>query len=67
MLLQSAGLHVKHKKVLRIYSEEYLNLRSKRPRRSVAAAHEWKAQTAQPSINAGAWALWRIICLTVSK
>lgn len=39
ILLQREGWHVNHKKVLRIYREEGLNLRSKRPRRRVAAAH----------------------------
>lgn len=39
ILLQREGWLVNHKKVLRIYREEGLNLRSKRPRRRVAAAH----------------------------
>jgi putative transposase len=39
IFLRREGWHVNHKKVLRIYREEGLNLRSKRPRRRVAAAH----------------------------
>lgn len=38
-LLIREGWHVNRKKVYRIYCEEGLNLRSKRPRRRVAAAH----------------------------
>ena len=38
-LLVREGWHVNRKKVYRIYCEEGLNLRSKRPRRRVAAAH----------------------------
>ncbi|MBB6521318.1 transposase InsO family protein [Pseudoteredinibacter isoporae] len=39
ILLQREGWRVNHKKVLRIYREEGLNIRSKRPQRRVAAAH----------------------------
>ena len=39
VLLQREGWHVNHKKVLGIYREEGLNLRSKRPKRRVAAAN----------------------------
>ena len=39
ILLRREGWHVNHKKVYRIYCEEGLNLRSKRPRRRRAAAH----------------------------
>ena len=39
VLLRREGWLVNHKKVHRIYKEEGLNLRSKRPRRRVAAAH----------------------------
>ena len=38
-LLRRDGWQVNHKKVLRIYREEGLNLRSKRPKRRVASAH----------------------------
>lgn len=39
ILLRREGWFVNHKKVHRIYCEEGLNLRRKRPRRRVAAAH----------------------------
>jgi len=39
VLLKRQGWQVSHKKVYRIYCEEGLHLRSKRPRRRVAAAH----------------------------
>jgi len=39
ILLRCEGWHVNHKKVHRIYKDEGLNLRSKRPRRRVAPAH----------------------------
>ncbi len=42
ILLKREGWHVNHKRVLRIYREEGLNLRSKRPKRRVAAAHRMK-------------------------
>ena len=38
-LLVREGWHINRKKVYRIYCEEGLNLRAKRPRRRVAAAH----------------------------
>lgn len=39
ILLRREGWYVNHKKVHRIYCEEGLNLRSKRPRRHISAAH----------------------------
>lgn len=39
VLLQREGWIINHKKVHRIYCEEGLNLRRKRPRRNVAGAH----------------------------
>ena len=38
-LLRREGWRINHKRVYRLYKEEGLNLRSKRPRRSRAAAH----------------------------
>lgn len=42
VLLKREGWHVNHKRVYRIYCEEGLNLRNKRPRRRVSAAHRIK-------------------------
>ncbi len=39
ILLRREGWAINHKRVLRLYRQEGLNLRSKRPRRHVAAAH----------------------------
>ena len=39
MALRREGMIVNHKRVRRIYREEGLNLRIKRPRRHVSAAH----------------------------
>ncbi len=47
ILLRREGFKDNHKRVYRIYKEEGLNLRSKRPRRSKAAAHRLE----RPDIN----------------
>ncbi len=39
ILLRREGWEVNHKRVYRLYAEEGLNLRTKRPRRNVSAAH----------------------------
>jgi putative transposase len=47
ILLRREGFRDNHKRVHRIYKEEGLNLRSKRPRRNKAAAHRME----RPDIN----------------
>lgn len=47
VLLQREGWRVNHKKVYRLYCEEGLNLRVKRPKRRVSAAHRLE----RPSLN----------------
>jgi putative transposase len=46
VLLQREGWKINHKRVYRIYREEGLNLRAKRPRRRVSAAHRIKVPVA---------------------
>ena len=46
ILLRREGFKVNHKKVYRIYKEEGLNLRSKRPRRNKSAANRVEVQRA---------------------
>ena len=46
VLLQREGWQVNHKRVYRIYCEESLNLRTKRPKRRVSAAHRVKRPVA---------------------
>lgn len=48
VLLRREGWHVNHKKVERIYKEEGLSLRFKRPRRRISAAHRLE----QPALTA---------------
>ena len=51
VLLRREGWLINHKKTCRIYCEEDLNLRRKRPRRRVAAAHR-RARPAVSNVNA---------------
>ena len=55
ILLRREGFRDNHKRVHRIYKEEGLNLRSKRPRRNKAAAHRLE----RPAINSlhGCWSM----------
>jgi putative transposase len=46
VLLRREGWEVNHKRVYRIYCEEGLNLRAKRPKRRVSAAHRVKSPPA---------------------
>ena len=54
-LLRREGWHVNHKRVHRIYCEEGLNLRRKRPRRRVSAAH--RIQRPQASSFNDSWSM----------
>lgn len=55
ILLRREGFMDNHKRVYRVYKEEGLNLRSKRPRRSRSAAHRLERLDA-PAINR-AWSM----------
>ena len=46
VLLRREGWKINHKRVYRIYCEEGLNLRAKRPKRCVSAAHRIKLPAA---------------------
>lgn len=55
ILLRREGWHINHKKTYRIYCEEGLNLRRKRPRRRVAAAH--RAERPEASTVNACWSM----------
>lgn len=55
VLLRREGWHVNYKRVYRIYCEEGLNLRAKRPKRRVSAAH--RVERTQASIINDCWSM----------
>jgi putative transposase len=63
ILLRREGFKDNHKRVHRIYKEEGLNLRSKRPRRNKRPHTGWSVLPTIKSINAGRWILCKTICL----
>lgn len=62
-LMRREGWLINHKKTRRIYVEEGLSLRRKRPRRRVAAYTEWADREPPGSMSVGAW----ISCPTSSS
>ncbi len=63
ILLRREGWMVNHKRVYRLYREEGLSMRVKRPRRHVSAAYrEGRVQPDVPMI-VGRWTSSRIHCL----
>jgi len=66
VLLRREGWLVNHKRVYRLYKLQGLNLRSKRPRRSRAAAHRLPRVQSGHFSSIGVWILWLISCLTVA-
>ncbi|RYY54140.1 MAG: transposase, partial [Chitinophagaceae bacterium] len=64
VLLRREGFTDNPKRVRRIYREEGLNLRSKRPRRNKAAAHRLEACPTTSLTSVGQWILCRTTCST---
>lgn len=64
ILLCREGCLINHKKTRRIYCQEGLNLRIKRPRRHVTARHRRARPGGVRLTSAGAWTSWLIICST---
>lgn len=58
VLLRREGWKDNKKRIHRIYKEEGLNLRSKRPRRSKVAVHRMERPKDVIYTNAGQWILW---------
>lgn len=66
-LLRREGWKDNLKRVYRIYKEEGLNLRTKRPRRNKSAAHRLECPELTGPFRYGRWILWRISYLTVGN
>jgi len=56
-ILVREGWGINRKKAYRVYCEEGLNLRAKRPRRRVAGRIAWNDLSSPREISAGVWAL----------
>ena len=66
ILLRREGFSDNHKRVYRIYKDEGLNLRSKRPRRSRNTAHRLDRRKPPVLTKCGAWILSPMPCLTAA-
>ena len=68
ILLRREGWVVNHQRVYRLYCEEGLHLRSKRPKRRIRVPHIGQTvQKQNGSTKVGVWILSRIICLIVGE
>lgn len=64
VLLEREGWRVNHKRVYRLYREEGLLLRTKRPRRRVSCKGRGERTTAGSPKRVGRWTLWPMSCTT---
>jgi len=67
VLLKREGWRDNQKRIYRIYKEEGLNLRVKRPRRCRAAAHRSEKPTPPIYTTAGVWILLLMRCSMAGK